>query len=122
MSTKISILDKIVSRVKWLAKKYPNAEYILDDTTGNCLYTKGHVDNGPKSLGCLIGQAILHVCPELKKKLQHMDDKVVGASVCLVNLGICDTTYITDLKLLDDIQYWQDSGEKWSEAVRLATE
>ena len=121
MSTKISILDKIVRRVKWLAKKYPDAEYIMDDMSGSCLYTKGHVDNGPKQLGCIIGQAILHVCPELKKELQHIDSEMVSASTCLVNLG-CAAYYETNLMLLDEIQCQQDSGKKWSEAVRLAAE
>lgn len=123
---KLSILNKIVRRVKWLCKKYPAAEYTNEE--GNCQYTKGRVLAGPKQEGCLVGQALLHVCPEYRNKLEIIDTKTMkSASKCIIGLGFFRKSKVSDdsikkLQFLDDIQSYQDEGHTWSNALVRATE
>ena len=111
-------LQKIVSRVKFLGKKYPRAKY--NKIGGIAFYTKGKVSNGPKLTGCIIGQAICHVRPDLRKRLTTMDMNACAPVVedCLMELKIISRC-TDDSDFLDRVQSNQDRGKSWGKSLDI---
>jgi hypothetical protein len=102
---------KLLAKVKELKKQYPEAIYCKSDGLDCCKYFSGRVKNGPKTHGCIIGQAIRELYPENIAFLKKLDDD-----------PDCDTS-IEDLlprskttDLLQSIQINQDHDVTWGES------
>lgn len=99
----------IVTEVKRLQKEFPEAMYI-NKSGMSCSYSKGSVSKGPKTRGCIIGQAIRVVYPELFKIAKEKFDSVVVGDL-IDNLGIEATD--GQLAYLIETQQNQDVGRRW---------
>lgn len=107
----------IVDEVRRLANESPDAVYKND----MCLYTKGSCGNGE---GCLIGQAIVAWCPEMKPYLKSMDAKSFAENrpfsvYNLKHYGIEHLLTREEIHWCRNIQSNQDRGITWKEAVRI---
>lgn len=107
LPTKMSA-TKLLAKVKELQKQYPNAVY--SKAKDYCSYTSGRVKNGPKTHGCIIGQAIRELYPENFSAIKKHEKKFDSS------LGIGDI--LPDSKtrsILGIIQYNQDYATPWGE-------
>ena len=119
MKRKRSFLQRVLAKVKELAKKYPAAVY---KPTGSCKYTVGRVEDGPKRCGCLIGQALVSCRPTLKEKLSNLDkSRNISFNHLCDKLDLIRTKNDENIAAkLSDIQYCQDSGYTWSESIKCS--
>lgn len=101
---KVSVIKKEVDRLR---KEYPEAIY----NSNPCSYSKGNVKNGPKTKGCLIGQAIRNVYPDLFNDIKKNNDSYEIES--LINSIDCITGSDRDIERLSKIQMNQDCGVMW---------
>lgn len=113
-------VDEVVKAVRKLAEERP--EYRYESIIG-CYYTKG----GDDGLGCLVGQALVLLYPEVKDTLVRVDNRSVSEVPCLpellTTLGVTDDPSSEDklkIRWLRDVQMFQDRGHRWSKAVELA--
>ncbi len=107
LPTKMSA-TKILAKVKELQKQYPNAVY--SRVKDYCSYTSGRVKNGPKTHGCIIGQAIRELYPEnfASLKMYERDaDSSIGIDDILPESKTCS--------ILATIQDNQDYETHWGE-------
>lgn len=115
-------LDELIKELKRLVENNPDFVYESVGYEYNCYYTKGGLQWGRAFLaqktncnGCLFGQALMNLYPELKEQLEEFDKRLFGVRIdgVLENIG-----YKGDRKLLDKlriIQDKQDRGVKWGE-------
>lgn len=113
-------LIQLQAEVRKLAEEYPHAVYKSPDE-GGCHYGLGEVENGPLELGCLIGQAIRRLDPEVFEHISGNGDDVV----CMM----AEQSKYFDCSADDDgqIENWlsivqgqQDDRKTWSQAVKAA--
>lgn len=108
--------EELKKEVARLVKNYPDTVYRA--RTYCCFYTKGKTESGE---GCLFGQAITNLYPELRPKLEEIDQRVQDG---------CDNNgegyrIETILEMFgfepwegaNDIQYNQDRCNKWCECI-----
>ena len=111
----------IIAEIKRLQKEFPGGIYAASmpqedpvDRVGNeistCSYSKRRVTKGPRTHGCIVGQAVRNAYPELFKimKRDHDNDTV---SRFLKSVGISHTD--NQLDWLSRVQDNQDSGACW---------
>jgi len=116
MTVKVS---EIIQTCRNLAKEFPEARYPV---TESCCYTQGEAGPGQ---GCLIGQAIVRVYPELLPKLKRID-KAGGATVAsmLLTLKVEPSEIVeqavAEVHWLSRLQHKQDCGYPWSECLKEA--
>lgn len=108
MSKKITA-GPLVAEVKRLQKEFPEAVYHQKSNDG-CSYSSGTVSKGPKTRGCLIGQALRNVYPYLFKTAKS-DYDVIAVEEVLSNLNIVTTK--NQLFYLQTVQENQDNGVCW---------
>jgi hypothetical protein len=94
----------IIKRVRKLVEQYPDALY----EHASCYYSSGVVKNGPKTPGCIIGQACRGYM-----KIEQLDD-----ANAVDELEIDGTRY--ELGWLSKIQFKQDIGLTWANAMKEA--
>lgn len=107
LPTKMSA-TKLLAKVKELQKQYPNAVY--SRAKDYCSYTSGRVKNGPKTQGCIIGQAIRELYPENFASLK-MYEKHADASLQISDILPESKT----CSYLAAIQENQDAYKSWGE-------
>lgn len=114
-------IDDVVSTVKELAKKYPNARYCLPKGSGSggCENVRGIVENGPPEEGCIIGQSL--------RILGVPEDLIDGEYGVEESLDLCSIHYesfgeMLPITFLIEVQENQDTGDTWGDAVEKATE
>ena len=102
----------VIAEVRRLVGEFPEAKYMADG--GLCQYTQGIATNGQR--GCLIGQAIVTLYPDLLEALREEDKGNLdpAGEVCL-KLGI--DVSLGEREYLDTIQYAQDRGVKWCDCL-----
>lgn len=102
-------VSEILKEVRRLQKQYPDCVY----TQESCSYTSGSCKNGPKTKGCLVGQAIRGVYPELFKSIKKNDD--TGCSIeSIILSGAYDIKGSQrDKDRLQNIQCNQDNRKPW---------
>lgn len=106
----------LIAEVRRLADEYPDAIYDND----LCFYTCGKVTNGPKEEGCIFGQVLRKVCPNIDlSKFEDCDNSDYCDNIEEVLRKINLNSYPLD-KWCETVQYQQDQKKTWSEAVRLA--
>lgn len=114
---------ELITEIRRLAATHPNTKYNPEAEV--CYYTKGPLKNSRlKKEGCIIGQAIRRVCPELFKKLEEleaaMDDPmeintlIDEYSEYFPGWGRKQVTW------LEEVQRVQDNKNSWSVAVETA--
>lgn len=84
-----------------------------------CQYHVGKVKNGPPSEGCIIGQAIKAVDPDL------FDTRFAGISASVTAIlgnGFVSVEGRRILMWLESVQRGQDNDCTWSQAVKGANE
>jgi hypothetical protein len=108
-------LAPILEEVKRLGTEYPNAIYEKSDEGCGCFYTKGAAGPGE---GCIFGQAILNVYPDLRDFLVEFDRIAAEEGETSI------TTLLRDLDIpythgdpIDDVQYSQDQKKPWGQAI-----
>ena len=104
------LASDLLREVKLLAAEKPDAIYAKQK--GRCWYTKGEAGG---EYGCIIGQAIKRLNPELFISLKFGEEaglnyETVGT---LVDLGLIEG----DICKLSEIQYSQDIGWKWGDCI-----
>jgi hypothetical protein len=107
----------VVDEVRRLATESPDTVYKNE----MCLYTKGKCGNGE---GCIIGQAIVAWCPEMKRYLEDMDAKSLKQNCPfsfynLKHYGIDQFLTREEISWCRNVQASQDRGITWKEAVRI---
>lgn len=110
MITDYEVLEEVIA----LAKANPEAIY---DNDGDCAYTYGPVmvKNREISQGCIVGQAILKLDPDLVEELGHNDhDDVKTLFESATWIKLTDREVI---EKLDRIQVCQDAGDSWGKAI-----
>lgn len=103
----------ILKEVRRLKKEYPDAVYTVGSNgTDVCSYIYGKVTNGPKTHGCIVGQAIRKCYPDLFNTLKKYE-KDTSEGIFL--LGVSNIGLTGSTTTLERIQQNQDSGKKWGE-------
>lgn len=109
-------MRRLIVEVRKLTSKYPNYTYEPPEPFGfklpKCSYTRGGDPNYPEMCGCLFGQAVRNAGLDI-----HL---VEGMSIssCIRNAGLDAPRRWTDWA--DTVQFEQDTGDSWSEAVQRA--
>lgn len=118
-------IKKVIAEVRRLATKYPNTVY-QSTPVGKCYYTMGNTEYC-SAQGCIIGQAIINIYPDLKEffilidnlnKNGSLDFTTISALTPLL-FGIFDSENKESLWLLR-VQNKQDNQHTWSKAVESA--
>lgn len=102
--------SEVLKEVRRLKKAYPDAIYNRPKNVNACFYSKGIVKNGPKTCGCLIGQAIRNIYPDLFTKLKNNEIRN-GASSAADDIDLIGNS----VDRLAMIQLAQDMGECWKD-------
>lgn len=125
-------LVRLVEKVIETIRAFPNAVYendkftIVDGEPAQlCLYTAGKVKDGPECLGCVIGQALFALWPELKEQVAKSEAKGPFGVQTLVEQFV-DHEYVNGygivLNWLCDVQSYQDIGNNWLTCMTYANE
>lgn len=111
--------EQLVKEVKELAEQNPDFVYSgSDDGGGWCFYTKS-IDS--QECGCIIGQGILKLQPNLRSYLQQAEAGLIPDVSCLlINLGINYLAESKRLSWLKSVQYSQDRGLSWGDSIHAA--
>lgn len=117
MSKKITA-GPLVTEVKRLQKEFPEAVY-KRKSGKNCSYSSGTVSKGPKTHGCLVGQALRNVYPDLFKIAKKEYD-TYGVKELLDDLNITATQ--NQIDYLETVQSNQDDRVCWGKCYRLNDE
>ena len=104
--------ELLVAEVRRLAAENPDATYFRNAST--CSYLHGTAAGG---VGCIIGQAILAIDPDLRDFLRQVDGESISA--ISKRLGL---SYGPEIQWLSRVQFKQDCGNPWGKAVSLANE
>ena len=100
--------SEILKEVRRLQKEYPNCVYNQD----TCSYSKGSCKKGPKTKGCIIGQAIRNVYPDLFELIKRDDDtNSIESIISSKNYEITGSK--RDIGRLEDVQNRQDQAFEW---------
>lgn len=110
---------KLQDKVRELANKYPNAVYKNSDNCG-CYYGVGEVENGPLEPGCLIGQAVRRLDPEVFEHISENGDDVVSMMAKQSKYFDNSTDDGQIENWLSIVQGQQDDSKTWSQAVKAA--
>lgn len=120
---KLSFTGKdVVNNVRKLAQECPSFVYNTEFSGDICYYTKGSDHAGKyDNVGCIIGQALILSANSdelewLKDKLITVDDKygyACGSTLHFLKI----TASEEELKWLTEIQFKQDTGYSWENAV-----
>lgn len=114
-------INQLVETVQTLAAERPDFVY-EQIPLGACYYTKSACSTTD---GCLFGQAILRLQPELRPTLEEWDtnrekNHASGIMTLLQSLGIDYTTEVGNLMLwCCQVQGMQDRKTAWGKAVKL---
>ena len=114
---------ELIQAIRDLAAKYPNGLYQRpsNNPATQCSYIKGIVKDGPETCGCIVGQALRIVDPNIQPLLFRYPTKS-STDLFQENYPGFDEI-LADLKAIDwigDVQKNQDNELTWSECVRLA--
>jgi hypothetical protein len=128
-------IAQLADDIRALAIQYPDALYNReskdDPEAVGCLYTRGFVKNGPPTSGCIVGQAASKQ-PVFWGFLLSTEENVVdNSSVSSRFSNMLSRFNATDdgnpenwdeslVHWIDEVQYLQDEGEIWSEALKTA--
>lgn len=111
----VSLVEKVYNKAVELCQQYPDAIY--EKHNGGCSYSQGNVKNGP-GCGCLIGQAVQAVSPELFGVIAH---KTLSAIALFfpgyIHPEICTSKEYKITLKLDYLQSMQDRGLTWGKAL-----
>lgn len=110
-------LNELVTKIRELGEKYPFATYQKPDECTTCRYDIGHVENGPNSCGCIVGQAMREVSPENYERIASKEISFTYLSRCVLELGPCIQTI-----WIQSVQNAQDAGLSWGAAIKQANE
>lgn len=104
--------DLLINEVKRIAEQNPDFVYKPDGK--DCLYTRSENN---EDCGCIFGQAILNLKPELKQILQNFDNSaaVPRINVLLNELEIKTTK--KQAKWCCIVQSAQDNQLSWTQAI-----
>lgn len=102
--------ELLVAEVRRLAAENPDAVY--GKSTSTCSYLYGTAGSGN---GCIIGQAILAIDPDLRDFLRQVDGESIHA--IYERLGL---DYGPEIRWLNRVQYKQDCRYTWDKAVSSA--
>jgi hypothetical protein len=139
MSEALEFAKNVRDEVINLAIEHPTAVYYGTDTgdldtntnvVQACYYCKGEAKTPEGEVvgeGCIVGQAILKVKPELKEILSNdmyqNDDAATIMNICIEHLfGVtseCHSRETYDIvSFLGDFQWKQDRMESWGDALK----
>lgn len=105
--------DKLWSAIEKIVEEHPDVVYPVDED-GGCYYSKGVCGDGD---GCLIGQA-LQACGLDVTPL----DSDTPSDICNI-IREFELNYTeAQVGLLDELQYYQDIGTPWEDALAKAVE
>lgn len=109
-------IDQLMNEVRSLAEQNPDFIY---DGGGRCFYTKSiHSEE----CGCIIGQAILRLQPNLRPYLEYIEKGLIP-NVCGLLTSHFEIDYYQNKKKIDwlaCVQSSQDKGICWQNAVHTA--
>lgn len=115
MKTKATFtIDQLIAKVRELAAKHPATKYVPPGHYTGCKYTKGEAGGG---CGCLLGQALVSLQPDLLPLLMHLDAK---ENVTIDDLLVDHISIDGFVPWLTEVQQNQDMGKTWSVAVATA--
>lgn len=143
-------LKKVMQAVVKLASESPDFRYKRDPGLHACRYTYGHVGENRNGCGCIVGQALVAVAPQVYEPLKVLDQQYgASSSVVLFAVARLLSPEVNGCKTLDElrrpvnpsgylleatvrqhpftkfircVQQRQDTGSTWNEAVRLASD
>lgn len=122
IASRISAIE-LVTEIMRLAKKYPNAVYTPPKKGSNgCSYFEGVVNDGPQQCGCIFGQAVRNLQPDLEEALRSFENRHAGwlFQCFCVDAGFWEQmTQCVDPFNLKDVQQKQDIRQRWA-VVALA--
>jgi hypothetical protein len=108
-------VHKLIKAVRDLAEEHPDALYYAPPE--GCLYTLGSCGGGQ---GCIVGQAVLRVYPELLEILIKVDMLAVDANTLFDDeLPDLDLSH-EDIGWLGSVQSNQDHPRAWGVSVTQA--
>ena len=119
------VLD-LVQEVRNLAKYHPDAVYHGPVKGGDlCCYTEGECKDSTGEtigIGCIMGQAILNIRPEMKRALEKADVHQIDVRCLLSEIGekhfdVGTCLFTNPVTFLASVQQDQDLGSTWGDAV-----
>lgn len=103
--------SEIIKEVKRLKREYPKCVY--SNGLKACTYSSGTCKNGPKTKGCIIGQAIRNIYPVLFRIIASPHEKYNNCRISDIIYG-CDIKCTENqLDLLTKYQKNQDDNMEW---------
>ncbi len=109
-------IDQLIQEVRNLATDWPDFVY-QSCSSGTCCYTKSKTD---PNKGCIFGQAILRLQPDLKDVL--LNNNSVSISGLLMILGFDVDAFNKQRNWCIEVQQKQDRHQTWANAVKFADE
>lgn len=111
-------LDQLIQEIRKLATDWPN--FVYERCGSACNYTKSK--NNPNK-GCIFGQAILNLQPDLKELLTNNN----STPITTVLLNLLDFEYKQEvngnkISWCAEVQNKQDYGQSWANAIKLSDE
>ncbi len=106
---------QLIQEVKRLANQNP--DFVYQSCNNTCFYTRSENNN---DCGCIFGQAILNLQPDLKEKLQEFDNStsVPRIHILLKKLGM--KLSLMQKSWCAAVQSSQDRKCSWSHAIQYA--
>lgn len=105
-------IEQLIDRVKEIAKHRQDNKYVVGQFA-RCYYTKGNCSDG--SCGCIFGQALVSLDPNLKTTLVALDNYPTPIAILLLKLGITGSD--AQLEWCAQVQRLQDSGDLWGKCI-----
>lgn len=108
-------MSSVAGYVRLLAEQYPNAIYRPAKKGEACSNIRGHVENGPQTEGCIVGQAI-----RMSGNCHLISEMYTDSQYTPVNMFTKNQFDALEVKFLHLVQFYQDYEETWENAVKLA--
>lgn len=111
---------QVIEEVRRLAAEQPDFVYSgQEGAVGECSYFGCATDN-TSGQACIVGQALANLNVDMSD-LKRNEDKGYGMDIgAALDVGVVDIPYAErEAKWLGDVQYHQDRGESWAQAVEL---
>lgn len=112
---------QVIEEVRRLAAEQPDFVYSKQEGAGdNCSYF-GCALGDTSGQACIVGQALANLNVDMMG-LKGKEAKDVGMAIGVaLEHGVVTIPYTErEARWLDDVQYHQDRGETWAQAVALA--
>jgi hypothetical protein len=117
----VTTATQVIEEVHRLAEEQPDFVYSDQEVANEeCSYFGCAIGN-TTGQACIVGQALANLNVDMSDMKRKEDTGYGMAIATALEEGVVDIPYTEEeAKWLGDVQYYQDRGEPWAQAVALA--